>query len=277
MELSDAEIKERLVKLLCEFDRICKDNNLQYSLAYGTLIGAMRHKGFIPWDDDIDVIMPQDDYIKLLNLSCFADQHMDSPYILYEVDNSLMQNVGYMYPFAKFMDGKTYIISPYFREVGGLWIDIFPLTGLPNNEKKIKEHFDKMGKLHLQLAAAHRYRKLTECNPIVFLKQLRCNYYNMIHKTLVKKMKDDVFSIPYKNCDKVAVSIWNYGIKEMMPMEFFEDYIEVEFEGHKFAGLKRYDEYLTHLYGDWRKLPPAEQRVAHHHYKAYTKLRGKKE
>lgn len=271
MELNDIELKTRLVDLLYKFHVICLQNKLRYSLAYGTLLGAVRHKGFIPWDDDIDVLMPQDDYIKFLNLPEFHNQDLDSDCVLYEINNDSTVHISYLYPFAKLVDGKTYIISDFFREVGGIWIDIFPVTGLPTSQQDVKQHFSEMGKLHLQLSAAHRYRKLRQCGPVTFLKQIRCNYYHCIHKKLVYKMKKKAFDIPYENSREVAVSIWNYGLKEKMPKEYFDELIKLEFEGKEFYGLKHYDDYLTRLYGDWRKLPPKEQRVAHHYYRAFMK------
>lgn len=271
MELNDIEIKNRLVVLLRRFDDICEKNGLRYSLGYGTLIGAMRHKGFIPWDDDIDVIMPQDDYIKFLELACFRQQDSNSKVILYEPDNKSIQYVNYCYPFAKLIDNETYITSDFFREIGGLWIDIFPITGLPGNKNEIESLFNVQYSLHRKLAAAHRYRNLKTCSPVVFFKQVRCNYYFKMHKQLVKEMKSLSFSYPFNLSENVANSIWGYGKKEIMPRKWFEEYIDIEFEGHVFKGLRCYNEFLYQIYGDWDKMPPEDKRIAHHYYKAFLK------
>lgn len=269
--LDDTEIKKRLLDLLCAFDIICRENGLRYSLAYGTLLGAIRHKGFIPWDDDIDVLMPQDDYVRFLALPCFRNQDLDSPVVLYEIDNVCTRNLRYLYPFAKLVDGRTVIKSDCFREVGGIWMDIFPVTGLPAGDSGIRKHFARMKRNHLRLAAAHRYRELGQCSPITLLKQIRCNFYYAIHKWLVKRMKKTAFGIPYANSDEAAVSMWNYGMKERMPREYFDGFVKVEFEGKEFFGLKRHDDYLKKLYGEWRRFPPEDQRVAHHYYEALRK------
>jgi lipopolysaccharide cholinephosphotransferase len=273
MELNNDELKKRLVELLVKFDEICKINGLRYSLAYGTLLGAVRHEGFIPWDDDIDVIMPQNDYMKFLDLPQFKKQSLDQECVLYEVNNNVLISAGipYMYPFAKLIDGKTYIKSDVFREVGGIWIDIFPVTGLPSEQLEIERHFNSMKRWRLQLAAAHRYRKLSKCSPISLLKQLRCNYYNLVHEKIVENMKAKAFHIPYDNSENVAVSIWNYGIREKMPRRYFDKFIDVKFEGKVFCGLEEYDFYLTKIYGNWRKVPPENQRIAHHYFNAFLK------
>lgn len=271
IKLNEKEIKERLVNLLCRFDAICKENELKYSLGYGTLLGAARHKGFIPWDDDIDIIMPQDDYLRLLKLNCFKNQDFNSDCVLYEIDNASINKCKYLYPFAKLVDGTTYIKANSFREIGGLWIDIFPITGLPSNEKSIKHLFKKIDKMHLQLAAAHRFRDLKKCSVIDFMKQIRCNFYYLVSHWIVRKMKKLAFSYSYNQNINVANTIWGYGIKEVVSKDLFNEFIEIEFEGKRFLSLKLYDQFLTTIYENWHQLPPKEKRVAHHYYNAYLK------
>ena len=268
-KLKDKEIKQRLVYILCRFDEICRENHLRYSLGYGTLLGAARHKGFIPWDDDIDVVMPQEDYLKFLQLDCFKQQSPGDDVFLYEIDNANVRDIKYLFPFAKLMDGKTKIEAQAFREVGGLWIDIFPLTGLPASEKDVTELYKIIMKDHDVLAAAHRYRDLKKCSPIDFVKQLRCTYYYKHSAPIVQRMKKNAFRYDFNQSEKVANVAWGPGAREIMPREIFDQYIELEFEGHMFPVVKEYDDYLTHIYGNWRQLPPKEQQVAHHYFDAY--------
>ena len=119
------ELQKCQLEILKEFIRICKDNNLQYYLVGGTCLGAVRHKGFIPWDDDIDVAMPRDDYDKFITLQ---DQ-MKKPYFI----QTYKSDKNYIYNFAKVRDSSTTFVENFFacsQMNHGVWIDVFPLDGM---------------------------------------------------------------------------------------------------------------------------------------------------
>ena len=139
-EMSLQEIKKIELNLLIEFDKLCKKNNLYYTLCGGTLLGAVRHKGFIPWDDDIDVIMPRGDYDKLLNEDNIDKTELPK-YV--EIANWKMGNMNY--PFMKFMDKRT-IINPKYvddNKSNKIWIDVFPIDGNPKDEKQLRRLYKK--------------------------------------------------------------------------------------------------------------------------------------
>ena len=120
-KITPEEIKKIQLDLLIQFAEFCKKNNLYYCLAYGTLLGAIRHKGFIPWDDDIDVIMPRPDYEKFCKL--VAEK---------KIATSLQNNSTY--PFVKIIDTRTLVRERFAqKEEVGIWIDVFVLDGNFNN------------------------------------------------------------------------------------------------------------------------------------------------
>ena len=128
MRISNQDSKEKIFSILKWFAEFCDNNNLRYYLAYGTLLGAIRHKDFIPWDDDVDVYMPRPDYEKFIE--CFAKQYNDSKY---ELRSRLNNKVNL--PFEKIVDMTTTVRSNMNDVDDHLWIDIFPLDGLSSSEK----------------------------------------------------------------------------------------------------------------------------------------------
>lgn len=122
-KLNDKETKQKLLNILEYFDFLCSENNLNYSLYGGTLLGAVRHKGFIPWDDDIDVAMPLKDYEKFLSLS----EIKAGKYRLHDRNSEENNHENYYYPFAKLEDEDTIINFFKNRDKGGAFIDIFPI------------------------------------------------------------------------------------------------------------------------------------------------------
>jgi|AGTN01.3.fsa_nt_gi LPS biosynthesis protein len=132
-ELTQDELKDRAFELLKEFRDVCEKNNLRYYLTGGTLLGAVRHKGFIPWDDDIDVAMPRIDYLKFLKI--YKREYDKNNLFAYEI------NKNYKYMFAKLCDKDTSLIEFDFdcKEKLGVYLDIFPIDGLGKNEKSLSK------------------------------------------------------------------------------------------------------------------------------------------
>lgn len=265
------EAKERLVLLLQKFNSICEENNLTYSLAYGTLIGAIRHKGFIPWDDDIDVIMPQDDYLKFINLDCFKVQTIDSDYVIYDRIYDNVLNVRYRYPFAKFVDNRTGADYKRTLDYCGVYIDLFPITGFPSDVGAQESVLKKMEKYHQYIDYANRKTHPSIRNLKETIKFVRQQIYDISAQKVRDKMYSLAFSFPLNESKKAGQILWDYYGRQTFDKRVFEKYINVEFEGHQFKALKYYDEVLTQLYGNWRVLPPVEKQIAHHEYRAYMK------
>ncbi len=151
--LSLEEIKSFSLDILVFFDKYCSDNNLRYYLAFGTLLGAVRHRGFIPWDDDIDVYVPRPDYDRVIEQ--FKDP--DGRYAAV----SCFNDASYLYPFAKIVDRKIKSMTES-GEIGanGLGIDLFPLDGLPSDMDETERLFRRMNRrwynVEDRLASYHR-------------------------------------------------------------------------------------------------------------------------
>lgn len=269
-KLNESEIKDVLLGILNYFDSVCKKNDIHYSLGYGTLIGAARHKGFIPWDDDIDVIVPQDDYLRLLKLPEFNGV-TQSRYLLHTFETEEKFNERYSYPFAKLMDEETSAEYIRTKDVGGAFIDVFPVTGLPKGQKAIEKHFDILAKNRMGIYIGNRRDADLKMTPKLALKEIRRLFYALMYKRYIKNLVSESFAFKFNESDKVAVSVWNYGIKEVIPRRLFDEYDELLFEGKKYSVIKNYDEYLRSIYGNWRELPPIDQQVSHHEYHLYYK------
>ncbi|GLU98391.1 LicD family protein [Megamonas funiformis] len=259
-KISLEKIKKIELDILINFDNFCKENDLKYYLSGGTLLGAIRHKGFIPWDDDIDVCMPRKDYEKLIKI--FPDK-LKNKYVLKSIERR-----NFMSPFAKIIDIRTIIDLKYVENKfeNSLWIDIFPVDGLPSNKNEVKKIYMKV----------NFYRKLLILNSSKFkirkgmlLRQIFKVFVILIAKlinakAIVKKIESIALSNKYDKSEYVGAVTWGlYGIGERMKKSEFEKVIYVDFEGYKFPVFSCWDSYLRGLYNDYMKLPPIEKRKTH--------------
>lgn len=256
------EIKEIELNILIYIDKLCKDYNLRYSLCGGTLIGAIRHKGFIPWDDDIDILMPRPDYdlfIRLLN---------DKNNRYYAMTGN---DENYYYNFAKVVDTNTVLLETQYNKIEGMgvFVDIFPVDSFPDDmiQKKCKEIYITRHLINYYAFETIKFRKN-------ILKWIESKYFFYKSRTyslsdLQKKYISIVTEKPYGSTEKVFLT----GAYEIvpLPLKMFEEYIEVEFEGKMFSVIKQYDDYLRTIYGDYMKLPPKEKQVTIHSFEAYWK------
>lgn len=270
-QLTLKEIQEIELKLLEKFDSICMQNDLRYSLGGGSLLGAIRHKGFIPWDDDIDIIMPRPDYDRFLSLC----RRNDDSFSLLTYDTC----DGYYGLFAKMWDPDT-IIEDEDLNLGpqiGVNIDLFPLDGLGRTEREATRIFRKTSwKRELLTAAVWKryFRSKTHSFWIEPIRLLLFIYSRILDpKKLLRAVDEENLKHPFDQSLYAGCVCGSYRKKEIMKKSTFENYINVEFEGQLFKCIRNYDEYLTKHYGDYMRLPPEEKRVTHHTYKAYY-IRG---
>lgn len=247
------EVKKIELDLLRHFAQQCERNGLRYFLSAGTMLGAIRHKGFIPWDDDIDVTMPREDYERYWKLFGTINDCANISLTSYRDKSSI-------YPFFKLVDNRTIVFEQYVdkRYSTGVWIDIFPIDGVPN-EKLYKEN-DKAQKLYV-IVTADPSRGTSPIRKIAkrILKPLysRKDIYD-----IAKRLDDAAAANPIVEGEPLGEVIWGYGIQEIMPYEFL-DSIEVEFEGEHFRAPRIYDTYLTSLFGNYMTPPPENKRVSH--------------
>lgn len=255
------EIRQVELEILKDIAKFCDENNLKYFLGYGTLIGAIRHKGFIPWDDDIDIWMPRADYNKFLEIynkknSCYK---VISPY-----DKISRHSI------AKVIDTNTVKIEEninYSNGYLGVDVDIFPLDGQPDEEKAYLKWYAKLQR-HYKLFPYWIYSKpdsLIKKIAYPILRLLSGGKENILEKTAelhrLYSYEDSTYVGAVESCHNFV----NNHYKK----EWFNDYILADFEDTKFKIPIGYDKILTKMYGDYMQLPPKEKQITHHKNNAY--------
>ena len=274
-QLTVSECKEYELAILKRIKDFCNENNIRYYLCGGTMIGAIRHGGFIPWDDDIDIIMPRPDYRKFISLfpkTGLGNYQLLSPY---NDDDCCIV-------FSKVYDDRT---IKHDREVAekywkyGVDIDIFPTDGVPKDEDLCNKYFKQQYRdFHLFLALVGGYsfsgsflKKLIKYNFTYVVKRLGTVGLLDAHR-IALRINDRAEQNSIDESDKVAISIFpHYGKHEIVDKEGFLKQIEVEFEDDVFTAPSNYDDYLTSVYGDYMRLPPVDKQVTHHLSNCYLK------
>ena len=272
-EMTLDEIKRCSFEALVYFDKVCRDNNLQYFLCAGTMLGSVRHQGFIPWDDDIDVMMPREDFERLLDVWPGNER-----YDLLNHKNT--RNLPYAY--SKLIDKRTVKIEPIRKSCRliGVDIDVFPIDSLPDDEKEAEAFYEEIRiiqrKLHRHISQFGKesgFFMTVKHNISVFLVRLgEAVSGNSVDKITGQfdALAQKYNSAPTSYCGITAIA--HYGVKEWNPKTNYSHPVPVEFEGGEFPAPCGYEDYLTRLYGkDYMQLPPEEARITHHTYRAYWK------
>lgn len=253
--MTSDEVKAVTLDLLKQFADFCDKNNLKYILDCGTLIGAIRHKGFIPWDDDIDVAMPYPDYEKFIQL---FENSTDQGNV--ELLYGMKRNVGLH--FTKMTDKRTIVVSPGRdkKRYMSVWIDIFPMFALSDDDT---EALEQVNSIESNTRKSWNYMKLPSVkHPIRFIYSKL--FYDYKLRKCMEAQMDIVKRYPYGSTKRVRiVSVLTRNALNCVSPDIFDDLINVEFEGMKFKAPRIYDEYLTQRYGDYMKLPPKEKQVGH--------------
>lgn len=249
------ERKQLQLDLLVKIDEICREQGFRYYLTAGTLLGAVRHGGYIPWDDDIDITMPRRDYEAFYSYMMKNDFGDSIKLISYRDRSSI-------YPFFKVVDPRTTVIEHYVdrRYCTGVWVDIFPLDGIEQGDRSpiiwnkiIANLYGFVVADPAQGTSASRKAIKHLTNPVF----RHIDIYRLA-KALDKKAMSTLISPE----NDVALVVWGYGESEIMPYEFLEQ-TELEFEGINFYAPKMYKQYLTSIFGNYMQLPPEKDRVPH--------------
>jgi lipopolysaccharide cholinephosphotransferase len=262
-----AKAKGILTNLLKFFDEFCEKNGLKYYACAGTCLGAVRHKGFIPWDDDIDVVMPREDYEKLLSL---RDSLKGTDYVINDISDK-----GYYLPYAKFCENKTTLVEhkdkPFLL---GMFIDVFPLDEASDTsecrrlfKKKnrvISRYAQGLCKGHLKrIAKVNGLCAKTKCLMFFFFGWLLKFVYLKQFSSIEKR-------IQHLHGDHVMYYGGAYGFdKELHNKEWFGEGARVQFENISVVVPSDYKSYLTKLYGDYMTPPPPEKQISHHYHYFY--------
>ncbi len=246
-------------EMLREFDRICKEENIPYSLAGGTLLGALRHKDLIPWDDDIDLFMLRKDYDRFLEK--FAGKELSNPY--YKVIDI---NTGFAgQTFARMVDLRTHTSSKLSLTFKNLWIDILPVDAVPDG-------YNDRRKFETQMRKLRRWRVLFNLPPWkgkTLLKKLIKTPIAALGRWLgfrtrvCKKIISTAQCYEDTNVREAGEIVAQGWIKGTMDRSTFAQSVEVELRGQMFSAMPDYNHYLTGQYGDYLTLPPKKQRKAH--------------
>lgn len=259
-ELSLREIQLAALKIMEAFADFCNANGLTYSLVGGTLLGAVRHKGFIPWDDDVDVGMPRPDYERFVQLMQERGNKLTDNLII-----SPDRGKGAVRPFVKIMDKNISIPKDHRSISEYLWIDVFPFDGCPADKKKANKLFKKV-KRYRHIIIYNSF-KMKHCSGIWKLVYIPYSTYAKIYglqRALNKTHKLVTEKYPYGKAERVAGVVWGiYGLGEIISGDSFEKTVELEFEGKRFSAIYNWDEYLTGLYGDYMTPPPEDKRKSH--------------
>ena len=265
MKTIDAsELKRIQIDILDCFDAFCKKNGIHYWIDYGTLLGAIRHKGYIPWDDDIDIGMLREDYHKAEKL--FNEQ---SDGVI------LLQTPGiykdHRYPFGKLVKTDT-ILYEYGEEgiQSSVYVDVFPYDNAPEDErirKKIFKKRDFLGRIRriqlpLRAGVSQSKKRLYGILSAVM---------KIVPKGFINRALDRNARRFSRTDSKYVCSFTDpYEIKYVVvPKKIFQKYIEVEFEGKMYPAPAEYDYWLKKYYGDYMTLPPENERQGHHVFEAY--------
>lgn len=246
--------------MLLALQRICDAHQLKLYLCGGTLLGAIRHKGFIPWDDDIDVCLPRRDYDRLLE---YANELPDNYKLLCYENKTLYR------PFIKIVDTTTRIVnSEEFvidQNAPSVWIDVLPVDALPSDAAEVKKIYKKTLNLRRTLYRSRsipgkgrtKLRALAKILPVYYAKKRGADHWINRINELAKKTD-------WETADYVGIiTIGIYGAKERMPKKGFEDGCDVTFEGHTFRTMSCWHDYLSNLYGNYMELPPESERHTH--------------
>ena len=256
------ELQRIETDILKYIDKICKDNNIKYTVVAGTAIGAVRHKGFIPWDDDIDIGLISDDYEKLIKS---IKEDKNERYIV--LDDEIEET--YNYPFAKVIDTRTTLVEENQIPIKnyGVFVDVFRYSGMPNNNiqrffyyKKLKKYQRYISYLILDKLKEENLIKKIIKNSIRF-RANRIGFERLLNK--YKKLTNK-YSIEES---KYCISNWPCGKRKnlILKSDFLtKGTIRYKFDDIEINIMKEYDEYLTTAYGNYMQFPPVDKQKPPH-------------
>lgn len=274
-QLSLHEIQQASLTIMKRVAAICEEQHLRYSLAYGTLLGAIRHKGFIPWDDDLDIMMPRPDYDRLL---AYLAEHQ-AELQPFEVLN-MQTRRHYPHIITRISDTRYHLDVTNERDYGlGCFVDIYVVDGIGNTPEEATEAIrSTMDYPSLIFLATRRYFHFgTTKGWKKRLKKIPAFAYThlMGKRYFVRKLNRRLTTMNYAESAYVGIAAWGERPKnparKVMRKEWLEQTMLAPFEDAQFRISCHYDDILRLNYGDYMQLPPERDRVQHHLYKAYRK------
>lgn len=251
--------------ILKELDRICRENDIKYFIIAGTMLGAIRHKGFVPWDDDIDLGLLREDYDRLMEI---AEKELKAPFALHTYKNCPEHH----YYFAHAVDTRYQVMrtGSSDQRIEDVWVDIYPFDGLPANPVQRLFHcfvllFDRFmyhmaffDKINIARSDRPPLQKamLTAASHVQrFIKPDKNTWRNRMDRRLRR--------YPAAACKMVINFISVYLMKEVYEKKLFDELVDYQFEDMRVPGPRNYDSYLSHMYGDYMTPISEDERVSH--------------
>lgn len=262
------EVKQCQMEVLGAVDEFCRKNGIKYFLYYGTLLGAVRHKGYIPWDDDIDIAMLREDYDR------FVREFSHDRVKVY--DSAVTKD--YPYTFAKVFDGDTVEIEAMGKDgySYGIGLDLFPLENVPDNEEKKTKMYNALRLWRLVRGIkCSSLRKKRSAVANVVLAVAKCALFFVSPVKVVARMKKIADKYKDEPSGGVADMMLPYKERSIVDKALFDTTVDAEFEGRHFLIPAGYDGILGRIYGNYMELPPEEKRISPHLYDAYVKNKTK--
>ena len=237
------------LEMLKELDKFCREKSIRYSLAFGTLLGAIRHKGFIPWDDDVDIMMPLPDFER------FKRDFVSDSIIYCDVDTQPY----FEFDFSRVAYDRTFQIRGIRLRSYGVNIDLYPIVSIPDDFDAQSSFFQKAEQLDNCRKSILKWGlRLVRILPLKRIPGLT---------RVVRRLRNYMFySFNYASSGTYYIISGPLSLRyqTIFTYDLFEDCIDVEFEGQQFQAISKYDEFLRHRYGNYMELPPIDQRHPYH-------------
>jgi len=272
-ELSLREVQLISLEICKKIDQICDEQDIRYYLYAGSLLGAVRHKGFIPWDDDVDVVMPRPDYERFL---AYMQAHQDEllPLRLYNIG----LQPDYPYMISRVSD-ERYILEVENEDPYGIgvFVDVYPWDGVGQSEEEMMRRKKKATRYSSLCYLSTRQKCIkdnTRSRLKLLIKPLAFAYAKLMGKRHFAKVLDKMApKYAYDESKYVGCIVWGtYGTKSIYPIEWMEPYEKLQFEDAQLRAPREWDKALTKLFKQYMEPPPEKDRVPHHNYRAFERV-----
>ncbi|MCQ2097237.1 MAG: LicD family protein [Fibrobacter sp.] len=273
-ELTNDELHDFSLGILKEVHQFCERENIRYSLAYGTLIGAVRHQGFIPWDNDIDICMPRPDYERFIKT--FKSEKFQLAFF----------GEGCKYDsliaYARVFDNRETIAKNghWIAQPAGVWIDVFPLDGVPDDPQEFAALYKELHQEWERIIPKKiQFKRISHCKGLKNKLKLLRNKWRQKNglggHRMQKEYNEKIRRIPFETANYWSqLAVMDNGPVEHIPVSAFDERRLLKFEDAQFYVMKDYDLNLRAVYGDYMQLPPEDQREPHQSFiKFYWKNR----
>ncbi len=271
-ELTLREVQLISLEICKKIDKICDENCFRYYLYAGSLLGAIRHNGFIPWDDDIDIVMPRPDYERFL---VYIQEHQDelNPLKLYNIN----LNPDYPYMISRVSDERYVLNIENEDSYGiGIFVDVYPWDGVGQTEEEMVKRKIKAARYSSLCYLSTRQKCIkdnTKSKTKLLIKPVAFALAKLIGKNFfVKKINKMALKYSYDESKYVGCLVWGTdGPRGIYPIEWMEPYTKVQFEDTELRAPKEWDKALTKLFCNYMELPSEKDRIPHHDYRAFER------